>query len=335
MEWVEAPRGRWSLPVSAMAGNTDRSWTNRLLSEPLTAFGWRRAVFTLVVLAFFGLVAAFGLWRDLVFVFIGWFDVSLELFAEDFEAVAPHRLHIFVFGLMLWTAAVGMLAQIRAPRRNVAGQWMALLPWVAFLVALVASDFLEPLPIIVIFGGVTLVATVLHPAGGSLIGSFEAARVSRVLLVLAIVAAVPLLAYAATQIGLQTGAIDPAHDHGGAAHDHGGASHDHERAQQEHVEGGHYAGSAAFGFLVIGVGLLASLRPQGWWLPAWIAGLMAVIFGLASIAFPDPASTVGPLWAGAAILWGLGFIAVAELTQDEETPTLLGRRATSGGSAAR
>lgn len=300
-----------------MTRTTDQAVQERTGREPITDLGWRRIALTLVVLAFFGLFVVFGFWRDLVFVFTGWFEVGAELYAEDYEAVHPHRVHIFVFGLMLWTAAAGLLAQLRAPRRNVAGQWMALIPWVGLLVALLLSELTEPLPIVGIFGGLTLVATILHPAGRNLVGSFDAARASRVLLALAIVAAVPLVAFAATQIGLQTGAIEPAH-----AHDHGGA--DHEAIHEEHVKAGHFAGTAAFTFILVGVAVLASLRQRGWWLPAWIAGLAAVVFGVSSLAYPEAASAADPLWSAAAVLWGVAFVAAAELTQDEATPTLLG-----------
>jgi hypothetical protein len=69
------------------------------------------------------------------------------------------------------------------------------------------------------------------------------------MLALVIVAAVPLLAFAATSIGLQRTVGD------------------------DHAAMGHYGYMAAFSFTVIGVGLLASLRPVGWWLAAWVAGL--------------------------------------------------------------
>jgi hypothetical protein len=38
---------------------------------------------------------------------------------------------------------------------------------------------------------------------------------------------------------------------------------------------------------VIGVGLLASGRPDGWWLPALGCGLLPTLVGLASLVFLD------------------------------------------------
>lgn len=301
-----------------MTDTTGTTGTNRTVRETLSGIGWRRILLSGVVLVVLGLFLVFGFWRDLVFVFTGWFDVGVELFAEDYESVPPHRIHIFIFAVLLWTAAAGLLAQLRSPRRNVAGQWMAVLPWAGLLLAMVVSDFLAPLPVVGIFGGLTLVAMVLHPAGRDLIRVGSVARIHRGMLVLVLLAAIPLLVFAATQIGLQTGAIEPVH-----AHDHGGTNH--EAVHQEHVEAGHFAGAAAVAITIIGVGVLASLRPPGWWLPAWIAGLSAAIIGLASVVFPDAASTADPVWAVAAILWGVAFVGVAELTQDGSAQTPLGR----------
>jgi hypothetical protein len=122
------------------------------------------------------------------------------------------------------------------------------------------------------------------------------------MLVLVVIAAVPLLAFAATNIGLQRTVTD---DHAGM---------------------GHYGFMAAFGFAVIGVGLLASLRPDGWRPTAWMAGLLPALLGLASAMYPDASSSLGLIWAFAAIAWGAVFIATAELTKDAELPTLVGLR---------
>jgi uncharacterized cupredoxin-like copper-binding protein len=111
------------------------------------------------------------------------------------------------------------------------------------------------------------------------------------MLALVIIAAVPLLAFASSNIGLQRTVPD---DHAGM---------------------GHYGFMAAFGFTVIGVGLLASLRPDGWRLTAWVAGLLPALLGLASLVFPDASSSLGPVWALAAIAWGAVFVAAAELTK--------------------
>lgn len=282
----------------------------------LAEFGYRRLMLSLLVVAFFVLFA-FMLRQLALFPIIGWSENAFGL-APAGADITSHRLHDMGITLLFWTAGVGLLSQLRNPLDYATAQLMALVPWIAFLVAFAVTNFWNPVMIVGIFGGVTLLATIVHPSGRDLLSSFSGARVSWVLVALVLIAAVPLLAYAGTQMGLQTGAIEPAHDHAEAGHG--------EEVHQEHIDAGHFAIMVALSLTVIGVGLLASVRPDGWWVAAWMAGLLPILVGLLSVAYPDAASTVEPLWAGAAILWGLVFIVVAEYTQPDGAPTLLGRQ---------
>lgn len=283
------------------------------LRTRLSEFGWRRIALTIVVVIYFGVFAA--MLRQLgAYPIFGWFENALGLFGD--HKVAPHRLHDFALSLIFWTAGIGLLAQLRSPRKNAAGQVMALIPWVGLLIAFALTSYWDPLPIVAVFGGLTVLATILHPSGRELFASFRVSRLNRVLLALAIVAAVPLLAFASTQVGLQTGAIEPSHDHGGA-------SHDHDEVHQEHIDAGHFTIMVAISLIVIGLALLASFRPDGWWVTAWMAGLVPIFIGLVSIVYSDAASSVDLLWAVGAVLWGFGFVIAGEMTQDEEAPTLL------------
>jgi hypothetical protein len=210
-----------------------------------------------------------------------------------------HRVHDLTFGFIFGTAVVGMLAQIRKPSKNVAGQLMALIPWAALGLdfALTNSFTFAAAPILAAF---TLLAAILHPSGRDFFRSFSVSRVNWVLLALIIIAAVPLLAFGSTNIGLQRTVTD------------------------DHAALGHYGFMAAFSFTVIGVGLLASLRPDGWRLTAWVGGLLPALLGLASLVYPDVASSIGLVWSLAAMAWGVGFVAAAELTRTPRAPTLLG-----------
>lgn len=284
--------------------------------ERLREFGYRRLGLSVLVVVFLALFAFF-LRQLALFPIIGWSENAFGLAPPDVDLTA-HRLHDMGITLLFWTAAIGLLAQLRRPQKNAGGQLMALIPWIALLVAFALTSFWDPVMIVGIFGTVTLLATIVHPSGRDLLRSFRGSRVSTVLLVLVILAAIPLGAYAMTQVGLQTGAIEPAHDHAGAGHG--------EEVHQDHVDAGHFAIMVAVGLTVIGTGLLASLRPDGWWVPAWVAGLIPIAIGVLSIVYPDAASTVGSMWAVAAILWGLVFIGVAEYTQPSDAPTLLGSR---------
>ena len=217
-----------------------------------------------------------------------------------------HRVHDLTFGFLFVPAVVGILAQLRQPAKNVAGMLMALIPSVGLLLTLLLTlvvtnntRVLQP-PWVTVMAP-ALIAMSLHPAGRDFFRSFRVSRVNWVMLALVVVAAVPLLVSASTNVGLQGSVTD------------------------DHAAAGHYGFMAAFSFTVIGVGLLASLRPDGWRLTAWVAGLLPTLLGLASLVYPISSSLSLP-WAFAAIAWGVGFVAAAERNRDAEGPSLLGSR---------
>lgn len=218
-------------------------------------------------------------------------------------AVESHRVHDFTFGFLVTTGIVAVLAQLQRPSKNVAGMLMALVPFAGLVTAAVLSDagVLERNPLYLV-AAVTAIAALLHPAGRAFFRSFSVARINWVMLALVGIAAVPLLSFASTNIRLQGNVLD---DHAGL---------------------GHYAFMAAFGFTAIGVGLLASLRPDGWMLTARVTGLLPALLGLTSLVYPDATSSLDLVWALAAIAWGVVFVAVAELTQDAEFAGWLGSR---------
>jgi hypothetical protein len=257
-------------------------------------------IFAFYVLVTLGVAGVVGL---ITFNFI---DMGMTHFG-----VPQHRVHDLTFGFVFTTGVVGILAQLRRPSKNVAGMLMALIPWVGLLLAAVLST---DVPRVMLFNpspavaAVTVIAVLLHPTGREFFRSFSVSRVNWVMLALVIIVAVPLLAFASTNIGLQGTVTD---DHAGM---------------------GHYGFMAAFSFTVIGVGLLASVRPDGWRLTAWVAGLLPALLGLASLLYPVSSSLSLP-WALAAIAWGAGFVAAAERTRDTKGQTLLGSRDVGSGAA--
>lgn len=223
-------------------------------------------------------------------------------FAQMTHFTEPHhRIHDLTFGFLFLPAVVGVLAQVRRPSRNVAGMLMALIPSASLLLTLLLTlalgnnaNLLQP-PWVTVSAG-ALIATGLHPAGRDFFRSFSVSRASGVMLLLVLTAAVPLLAHAGANIGLQGAMAD------------------------DHAAMGHYGFMAAFGFTVVGLGLLASLRPAGWRLTSWVAGLLPALLGVISLVYPQTSSSLSPVWALAAIAWGAGFAAAAELARDMERP---------------
>jgi hypothetical protein len=268
----------------------------------MSEVGWRRTAFSLVLLVSLGLVGFIGVvlfQPDLISGLLG--HSTAGHISRHFKD-PQHRVHDLTFSFLFGTAVVGMLAQLRSPSQNVAGQLMALIPWVALGLAFARAPHWVPFAPAPILAALTLLAIILHPTGRGFFRSFSVSRVNRVMLALVIIAAVPLLAFASTNIGLQR------------------------TVANDHAALGHYGFMAAFSFTVIGVGLLASLRPDGWRLTAWVAGFLPVLLGLASLVFPDVDSSLGLIWALTAVAWGVGFVAAAELTRRAERPSLLSSR---------
>lgn len=209
-------------------------------------------------------------------------------------APGPHRVHDLTFALLMTTGVAGVFLQLRQPSKNVAGMLMALIPFAALALAgILAGEFeivarRNPARAI---GPIAVVAALLHPTGRHFFRSFRIARVNWIMVGLVGIAAVPFVAMAATNIRLQGGSPD------------------------EHFVQGHHGFMAAFAFTVIGVGLLASVRPAGWRLTAWVAGLLPALVGVASLLYRDASSSLVPGWALAALAWGVVFVAVAELTK--------------------
>lgn len=204
----------------------------------------------------------------------------------------PHRVHDLTYGFVFTTGVAGLLAQLRRPVGNVGPLPMALVPWAALLLAALLSDSYTTIvernpwyPLAV----VTVITTLLHPAGRDVFRSFSLSQVSWLMLALVGVAAVPLLAFASTNIRLQSTVTDG------------------------HAGMGHYGFMAAFSYTVIGAGVLAGLRPGGWRLTAWVTGLLPVLLGLTSLLYSDVSSRLEPLWALAAIAWGIAFVALSTM----------------------
>jgi hypothetical protein len=251
----------------------------------MRAIGLRRGLFLLAVLLTLALAGLFGGMVVLMNVQPGF--MGMTHFTEE-----HHRVHDVTFALLNGTAVVGMLAQLRAPARNMAGQLMALIPFAALMLAVALTNTWVLSPPWLIVGASTVLTTMFHPAGDP-IRAFAGSRPDRAMLALVGAAAIPLLAFAWTSIGLQR--VGPT----------------------DHAVAGHYGYMAAMAFTVIGVGLLASARPQGWRITAWVAGSLPIILGVVSLLYPAADSRLEAMWAVIAAAWGIAFVAVAELRRRE------------------
>ncbi|MGH8775442.1 MAG: hypothetical protein ACRDWI_09805 [Jiangellaceae bacterium] len=217
-------------------------------------------------------------------------DLGMQHFGE-----ASHRTHDVAYGALFTTLVLGVLVQLRRPEHNVAGMVMALVPSASLLLAAVLVDDIDrvfefnPLRYA---AAVAAVTALLHPSGRAFFRSFQLSAISWPMVALVGVAAVPLLGFVSTNVRLQRDAMDM------------------------HVFMGHYGFMAALAYTIIGVGLLASLRPVGWRLTAWVAAGLAAVLGGTSLLYPDAASSLATGWALAAIAWAAAFVVLSLRTED-------------------
>ncbi|MFW6070049.1 MAG: hypothetical protein ACOC9X_03295 [bacterium] len=237
------------------------------------------------VVAFYALTALFALLYTLMLSLMapvlpaavtGWFQ------AEHFGV---HRFHETVAGALLWMVPIGLLLQFSRPARRVAAMQQVLVVLLGLNVAFLAGQY--SFPPMLIFLALAIIVAVLHPARGQLL---PARTPDWRLVGMALVAAVPLLAFAAQQIGLQSAAVPG----------------------DEHAEFGHWVLMGGYAIAIVLLSLTAAFKRPGWRVPAWSAGVLAIVYGLGSLMMRGQASTTGIAWALAAIAWGVVFVFVSE-----------------------
>lgn len=113
------------------------------------------------------------------------------------------------------------------------------------------------------------------------------------LLALAVVSAVPSVAFALTQGALQRNAL----------------------AGDVHAEMHHYSGIAITALAMPATLLVAALGTRGWRVVAWIGGAAFVLFGLSAVVYDGYVSAPAAGWGWAALACGLAAISTAELEE--------------------
>jgi hypothetical protein len=212
----------------------------------------------------------------------GWFEGGERLI---------HRVHDIGTGIVgAILLAPAYLAQARSPERRIAALQQALLGLVTLVaVMFLAQDFApEVAGFAVGFAVLLAVLVALHPARDRL---WRPGPISLPSAVIVALAAVPLVGY-----GIHMGRLERL-----------GAPTD------PHVVEHHWTTMAAVAVGILLVGALAALRTEGWRIPAWCAGLAAVVFGTASVVFPGYAGSSGNGWGSVAIAGGVAFLTVTVL----------------------
>jgi hypothetical protein len=207
-----------------------------------------------------------------------------------------HRFHTTGGAVPSLILAAALLVLAWRPEEVAAMQLLVVAAVVSVLVGVVAGDLFSGL----LFVGVVLAAILLalYPARGT-VWRITRPRIS--LLVVAILAAIPAIAYALTQAALQRHAL-PGDPHGDAHH---------------------YSAAAVAALSLPATVLVAAVGGTGWRIVGWIAAVALVLFGLASLAFSTYTSAPDPAWSWACI--GAGVI-VAVLTELETRRPSAARR---------
>jgi hypothetical protein len=217
--------------------------------------------------------------------FFGLTSLALAWF-QDLEGVAGPVTEMGYGALVGIILTVGVASQLRAPARKIAGIQQAALAVPALLIgSALAADSQNVEAAMIVFVGVGILL-MLHPARAAFLR--RGATFSALLFTMTVLGTIPLLGYALWM--------------GAEAQDLVGPPH--------HVQ--RLSTMAALAVAIALVGLLASLKTDGWRIPAWSAGTAAFVFGLASVVFPDHPAAVGLGWGVLSVGGGVLFIALAE-----------------------
>jgi hypothetical protein len=225
-------------------------------------------------------VVGFGLGSfGLITLVLGWF--------ESVDRVAGPVTDLGYGALVGIILTMGLLVQLRAPEEKIAGVQQAALVIPALLIGSALAADLQNVVVALLLVPALGILLALHPARSEFLA--RSATLSPKLLAIVVLGAIPLGAYAL--------------DMGAEARDLVGPPH--------HVQ--RLSTMAAMAIAIVLAGGLAALRTQGWRIPAWSAGTAAVVFGLATVVFPDQRGAEGRGWGSVAIAGGVLFVAVAEL----------------------
>lgn len=258
------------------------------MDSSLTVPRWRKITFYVVAVLVLAMILGLLL-PLLTFVVLAWLPVDTwqAVFpGEDVNAGAVvHRIHELSQSLVFWGATIGVGLQLWKPEKRQAPMLQALAVLAAFYVieGVSGSFDVEAIPIMV---GVALLV-LLHPARE---GLYRFNRPDAGMAGLAILTAIPGAFFILDHINKQRLNLPG----------------------DEHAEFMHWSTMAVFATLIVLWGLIGSTDRTGWRITAWLAGVSAAAYGLASLVFPTVSSASGAGWAIAAITWGVAYVALAE-----------------------
>lgn len=216
--------------------------------------------------------------------------LSLTVGFGAVDLLSPWILHE---GTQVSDVGYGTLAGIVLPfgllasTRRAAGVQQVAAAGLAYAVAGVLSG---QWPLLVAGAAVSAGAAAVATLGPDRRALFALRRPSRPLIVLALAACAPGSQYALHMAFNQRDRVLPADAHLGL---------------------GHWAALSAAALAALFAALLASLRTDGFVVPALSAAGAVLAWGVACLAYPESAGALGRTWAALAIAWSIAFGAAA------------------------
>jgi hypothetical protein len=220
--------------------------------------------------------------------------LTFELFAH-FLAPTPvvtnwsggHHVHSIAHAVLTAVLIAAAALGLHPRTRRIAGlQALLLVNVLGLLVSVIAwqgfHNLAFPVFNFTLYGVIAVIVATVHPDRGRL---FARGDVDPRLAVIAVLAFVPMIVYAAIEVSKQLSNAEPVH-----------------------AAVGHFALMGALAVALSGLAGLAALRTEGWRLPLWSVGLAVPALGVASIAFASEASSLGLVGGVLAIAWGAIFI---------------------------
>ena len=197
-----------------------------------------------------------------------------------------HRFHLTAGAISSLVLAAALLILARRAFDIAQLQLLAVAAVVSLIAGLLGGDLISGLYFIPAVA--TAILLVLHPAKRDV---WQARRVRVVLLALAVIALVPLVAYALTQSGLQREALsgDP------------------------HAEMHHYSGIALTALALPATVFVAAVADAGWRIVGWMAAIAFLLFGVFTLLFADYVSAPAIGWGWARLAAGLAVLGATEL----------------------
>jgi hypothetical protein len=223
-------------------------------------------------------------WAALAFPVIAWLPSSVLDKLFGVAGAEIHRIHGVGFSVQLWLMVGSVVVQLHRPRRKVALMWAAGSAMAISVVIEIIIGTFDPFALMIVI--MFAVLAWIHPGDLTERPQFADGPLKS----MAWLGAVGTAIFAGIQLHLQLS--------GGPAN--------------PHVAMGHYGGMAETGLMIGVAALIAATDTVGARLVAWFVGLGTVFYGVASVAYPDHASSLGVVWGLVAAVWGVAFLVLSE-----------------------